>query len=241
MEGVLKRIGIHDSCTCPVISVTGAGGKTSVIRRMAEEAVSMGLHPIVTTTTHMRREEQFLVEPTKEQVRERIELRGQAWLGASCEKKEKIQGMPLTFLEMLYRERTGDLFLVEADGARMLPCKVPGEREPVIWRKTTHVLSVYGLDSVGQPLGEACFRAEQAAKLLKKKQTDLITPADIAVLGIHRLGGCKGVSEQMRHWIILNKADEGRMDVADEISRELSRSGFTDVLVTVKGKIRTES
>ena len=42
------------------------------------------------------------------------------------------------------------LVLIEADGARRLPLKVPAEHEPVIPEMTTHVLSVYGLDSIGK-------------------------------------------------------------------------------------------
>ena len=39
--------------------------------------------------------------------------------------------------------------LIEADGAKCLPLKVPAEHEPVILPETTHVLSLYGMDAVG--------------------------------------------------------------------------------------------
>ena len=43
--------------------------------------------------------------------------------------------------------------LIEADGAKRRPLKVPAEHEPVIPEMTTHVLSVYGLDSIGKKIG----------------------------------------------------------------------------------------
>ena len=55
-------------------------------------------------------------------------------------------------------------FLIEADGARRLPCKVPESWEPVIYQKSTRVLAVYGLDAVGKSFREACFRPGLAAE-----------------------------------------------------------------------------
>ena len=40
-----------------------------------------------------------------------------------------------------------DLILIEADGARMMPCKVPAAYEPVILPETDTVLGVLGLDA----------------------------------------------------------------------------------------------
>ena len=48
----------------PVISIVGAGGKTTTIHQIAQEYVKADIPVIVTTTTHMRIEEEpyFLLE-----------------------------------------------------------------------------------------------------------------------------------------------------------------------------------
>ena len=79
--------------------------------------------------------------------------------------------------------------MIEADGARRLPCKVPESWEPVIYQKSTRVLAVYGLDAVGKSFREACFRPGLAAEILEKKITDPISAVDIARLALEAAAG----------------------------------------------------
>ena len=55
-NSIIERIGAAD-LKAPIISVLGAGGKTTTIRRMTEEFAQLKRKVIVTTTTHMRVEE----------------------------------------------------------------------------------------------------------------------------------------------------------------------------------------
>ena len=56
--------------SAPRIAAAGAGGKTTVLKRLAAEYVEMGRKPIVTTTTHMFREDSplFLEDPAVEEL-----------------------------------------------------------------------------------------------------------------------------------------------------------------------------
>ena len=45
-----------DYTECPMIAAVGAGGKTSTLRRLAEEYALLGKKAIVLTTTHMKEE-----------------------------------------------------------------------------------------------------------------------------------------------------------------------------------------
>lgn len=42
---------------CPVISTVGAGGKTTTLHRLADEYVCVGVPVLVTTTTHIMKED----------------------------------------------------------------------------------------------------------------------------------------------------------------------------------------
>ena len=208
-----------------VISVVGAGGKTTTIRRLTDEMEKRQKNVAVTTTTRMKKEPHFLLGADAERITQRWGQTHQVWFGEQDE----------------VRKYGPDLFLIEADGARRLPCKVPESWEPVIYQKSTRVLAVYGLDAVGKSFREACFRPGLAAEILEKKITDPISAVDIARLALESRGGKKNVKETMRYQVILNKADTTRRrQFAQEICRELEKRGFADVTVTAEGRQEEE-
>lgn len=220
----------------PVISAVGAGGKTSSIRCLAQEYVERAQRVIVLTTTHMTAEDRpwFLLEPSEEKMRELLAAYGQAWVGTPAP-GGKMQGVPCEFLEIIWK--MGLPVLIEADGARRLPLKVPGEQEPVILPETTHVLSVYGLDAVGGKIGDVCFRPERAAALLNKNITEQITVEDVAFLAASEQAGRKGCPKGAVYTVILNKADDlRRRGYALEICNMLKEEGIENAIVTCFGE-----
>lgn len=216
----------------PVVSAVGAGGKTTTLHRLAEEYVQAGIPAVVTTTTHIMKEDSpwFLSDVSAEQIKGALGRFGQVWIGTS------VPGGKLGILpEALLEEIAGwDVpLLIEADGARRMPLKVPADHEPVILPCTTHVLSVYGLDSVGKKIEDTVFRPELAEILLEKKRTDCVAPEDIALLAASELAGRKGCAAGMEYTVVLNKADhEGLMETALEICRALRSGGLSRVVVT---------
>lgn len=216
----------------PVVSAAGAGGKTSAIRRLAQEYIESGQRVIVTTTTHMMVEDRpwFLLEPSAEKMGELLAAYGQAWVGTPAP-GGKMQGVPCEFLDKIWK--MGLPVLIEADGARKLPLKVPGEQEPVILPETTHVLSVYGLDAVGQRIEDICFRPERAEELLDKKITERVTAEDIAFLAASDRAGRKGCPPEAVYTVVLNKADDRkRRECALEICGLLCGKEIGNVIVS---------
>lgn len=231
-----------DYTECPMIAAVGAGGKTSTLRRLAEEYARSGRKAIVLTTTHMREErtswscvaeeEKWLREGKVllDQVKKCLEQYGQVWIGTKA-KKGKMSSVPETILKEI--EKWKIPLLVEADGARMLPLKVPGEQEPVLMPQTTHVFSVYGMDALDQKLEEICFRSEKAAELLGKQPEDQVTEEDIIKLSCHEQGGRKGCPKQAEYIVVLNKADtKERRDRACKIAKCLYENGIKNIFVT---------
>lgn len=216
----------------PVVSVVGAGGKTSLLRHLAAEYADAGRRAVVTTTTHILKEDLpwFLTEPSEDALRDKLQQWGQAWIGIPAA-GERLGSVPESFFSTIYS--LGMPVLIEADGARMLPLKCPGAEEPVIPEKTTHVLSVYGLDAVGRPIGESCFRPERAAQLLNKKITEPVAAEDIARLAASAEAGRKGCPEQAVYTVVLNKADDSRRkEMAAYIGAFLEQQDITRVIVT---------
>ena len=210
-----------------VVSVTGGGGKTTLIRRLQQEYMQRGIPHAVSTTTHMHYVrnaadlERLLAVEKKEHT---------VWMGKPVS-EIKMKGFSSDFLETV--KETGLWLLLEADGAKGLPVKAPAEHEPVIPPFSTRVIQVYGLDGIGHSIGEKCFRPQYVADILGKTTRDLLTPVDIARLAISPRGGRKSVDAEMRYQVVLNKADdEKRQQLAVQIADELAECGITDVVMT---------
>lgn len=215
----------------PVVSAVGAGGKTSLLRQLAAEYADTGRGAVVTTTTHILKEDLpwFLTEPSEDALKAGLRQWGQAWIGIPAA-GERLGSVPESFFSTIYS--LGVPVLIEADGARMLPMKCPGDQEPVIPAETTHVLSVYGLDAVGRPMKEICFRPERAAQLLNKKITEPVAAEDIGRLAVSPEAGRKGCPEQAVYTVVLNKADDPqREEAAVRIGAFLRQQGVTRVIV----------
>ncbi len=142
-----------------MVSVAGAGGKTTLIYRLAREARVAGLRAIVTSTTNMgplpaAARGPLLLEA--EQHGSAVSLgralaeTGQATLLGRRVREDKFQGLSPERVDEL--RGSADLVLVEADGARGRSLKVPAPHEPVLPASTTLLLVVAALDVLGRPL-----------------------------------------------------------------------------------------
>lgn len=189
-----------------IVSVVGAGGKTTVIRRLREECIAEKIPHIVSTTTHMQTgpEECFVKEPDLEQIKSVLEKKGTVWMGIPIS-KEKMGSFPVDFL--INVENLQVWMFLEADGAKRLPVKAPRDTEPVILKGTTHVISVYGLDGIGQQIKECCCRPEHVAQILGKNTDEILEWKDLVKLALSPWGGRKSVTSEMEYHVILNKAD----------------------------------
>lgn len=204
-----------------LIAVVGGGGKTSLIFRLCEELVSIEKKVIVTTTTHMAYESDrpFAEDGNVQLVRQNLEEYGYTVAASLDRNKNKIGS--LTEEGLMQLKKQADCILTEADGARRLPLKVPGKREPVIPDFTDLVIGVIGMDAVGLPIGKICHRPEQVAAFLDKTQTDLVTEEDII-----RIAGSdealKKAVGQRPYRIFLNKTDlTGKDESAEKIGKAL--------------------
>lgn len=192
--------------SCSRVSVVGAGGKTTLVKRLAEECAGAGWYPIVMTTTHMWQEDRpecYVGESLEELLKVR-EKHGSVLAGADAG-KGKIGALPEKVQKELFQLPSP--ILIEADGAKGLPVKFPADHEPVILPQTDVVISVYGLSALGKPLKDVCFRWEEAAGFLGKRPEEKLTTEDMAKMACSPCGGGKGVLPGMRHFFLFNQAD----------------------------------
>lgn len=216
----------------PVVSVVGAGGKTTMLHRMADEYASAGQKVFVTTTTHIvdEKKEYFLSDPSAEEIEKILDEFRQVWAGMPAS-GGKLKGLDE---ERLKRILAKDIpVLIEADGAKRKPVKLPAGHEPVIREETTHVLAVYGLDALGRSFEEVCFRCDLACAVSGKHREDPVTESDIAAFAASDNGGRKNCPETAVYTVVLNKADDQkRREQALKICRLLSEKGVDRVVIT---------
>lgn len=214
-----------------ILSLTGGGGKTTTIQKLQQELIIRKIFHCVSTTTHIQYiyNESFLGEPSLERFLDIYQKTGTVWMGEPIS-EEKIKAFPLEFYEEVIK--TGAWLLLEADGAKHFPVKAPNENEPVLLPATTLVCNVYGLDGVGKPIRESCFRIQEVTELLGKTEDQLLEENDLVLLAGSESGGRKLVGQRSYH-VILNKADDAeRQNMAKRIGEKMKLRGIEQIHIT---------
>ena len=218
------------------IAVVGGGGKTSLIFRLTEDLVAAGKNVIVTTTTHMAYEPErpFVENGEIDGIRKDLQ-RYHYTVAASLDRtKGKIGCLPEKRL-MKLRE-LADILLIEADGAKRLPLKVPGEWEPVIPEFVEVVTGVIGMDALGVPIEKSCHRPERTAAFLGKGIEEAVTEDDIVKIAVSGNALRKYVDKR-EYRVLLNKADiQGKAGAAKRIAEELEMQGVCAVWGSLQKK-----
>ena len=132
-----------------VTAVVGAGGKTGYIREKAQKNALMGKKTAVMTTTHI------LEEPDSELIR---------YIGLPDQAVSQNARKLIWPGDEIYRQACleYDEVLVEADGAKHYPLKIPAHYEPVIPENVSEIVVVMSGFALGRDFREVCFRGELA-------------------------------------------------------------------------------
>lgn len=229
--GILKALGVNAEDR-NIICTVGGGGKTTLIEALAKEYQMAKKKVVCTTTTKIMTPSygEVLLEENEEALRQLMQKEGQGIVTIALPwNKEKVTGVKEEFLKKIFA--TYPIVLIEADGSKGLPTKVPGESEPVIPKETTIVLGIQGIDACGKPIKEVCHRPERVALLLGKSEEDVITVEDMATLYLEERALRKGCFGK-EYWAIIQKVDtKERMELAKQIVAHLEKRGFENSLI----------
>jgi molybdenum cofactor cytidylyltransferase len=178
--------------------------------------VDSGGSAITTTTTRIFGAQIALApahvlaaDATRERVLAALAAHGHVLvIGATDPATGKADGISLDLFRRLRTWCPGACILNEADGSRMRPFKAPAEHEPVIPVETTLVVPVVGADVFGQTLdADHVHRPELVSALSGAPLGTPITPAIVARVLAHALGGRKGVPAGARVVVLINKVE----------------------------------
>ena len=186
-----------------VISLVGGGGKTTLMYNLAAHCARKGWRVLAATTTHIMQPPGGVWAQTDAELF-RLWKCGSYAVAGTAAHGGKLTAPPQAQLERWMT--LADIVLIEADGAKRMPCKAPAAHEPVLLPQCDTVLAVAGLSALRHPLREVCFRAELAAELLCVPQDAQLTPELLANLLASEAGGRKAVGDRS-FYVVLNQVD----------------------------------
>ena len=142
-----------------VVAICGAGGKTTLCKRFAEKFTKDGKKTCIITTTHMWYENKI----SNINDLETIETSSIYYFGTiDGEKIGRVSDEDYRLICESF-----DYVIVEADGSRMMPLKIPKVTcdmsgnilkylEPIIPVNTNEIVVVMGLESIGREVESVC-------------------------------------------------------------------------------------
>lgn len=211
-----------------VVGIVGAGGKTALLLGLALEARAAGLSVLATATTHMGGLPQAALalvlesDPdSRQRLDQALEKDRLALLLGERLREDKLKGIAPERVDEL-RGRV-DLVVVEADGARRRPLKTPRWDEPVLPSRTSLMVVLAGLDSLGQPFtAEVVHRHELAAAQAEAAPGQVIDEALAARILGHPQGYAARRPARARLALFLNKSDVSRRPPTENVWRRLA-------------------
>jgi len=208
---VLASAGFSQKAGAVWVTITGSGGKTSLMESLAYQlAKKRDLRVIISTTTRLASPIDHLY-PCDHMVLDgeltglhdhplsgEVVLFGMMESGKiACPGVEKLVDLASRC----------DVLLLEGDGARHRPLKIHADRDPVIPSQTQLVIALMGLSAFGRPLDEdSCFLTDRYRELTGDRLHTIGAGMYRSLLD-HPQGVFKGVEAGRRFILVLNQSD----------------------------------
>jgi molybdenum cofactor cytidylyltransferase len=224
----------------PLISLVGAGGKTTTMYTFASELAQKHERVITTTTTNIYfprpGETDTLIVAAETPVlikmvqaawkqHQRVTVAGKM-IGAG-----KIGALEPGQPYELLTKSGASVVIVEADGARRHMIKAPAAHEPVVPPQTNVALLLMSAEAINRPLSaEVAHRPEHIASLLGIQQGDILTPARIAKLMTSAQGAMQGIPDGAQVYLLITHVTAESMAGLQALMQIAERSSrLTDI------------
>ncbi len=230
-----------------LISLVGAGGKTTTMFALAQALKSLNKRVLVTTTTNIfypgkdECDAVIVHELPVPDLFQGISVGSVTVLGGTAVNERKLSGVDRGFIEKLHQEELFDCILVECDGSKRKPIKAAAHYEPLVPDTTTRTIGVIGLDAVGQPIDEEhVHRAELFSGVVGRSLGEPLDTEAVVKLILSPKGLFKGVPDTSPRYVLLNKADTSeRRDCSAAITAGLHQTAGARLERCVTGSLAT--
>ena len=179
-----------------ITAIVGAGGKTTVLRKLVEYGLLTGVPTMVTTTTKLYETQVALWNPyygdsfehAEHHCSQSINMgRCGAWFSGVS--GTKVLSVAPSSIDDMSRVHPNWSIVVEADGAKEKWIKAPKTMEPVIPELTTTTIGVVNLQALGMPIEEEhIHNIELVMDIVERGRGAIITPSMLGKLVLHPQG-----------------------------------------------------
>ncbi|MGZ8443581.1 MAG: selenium cofactor biosynthesis protein YqeC [Candidatus Binatia bacterium] len=225
-----------------MVSLIGAGGKTTTLFRLAKELRDQGCKLLVTTTTKSSKptkphiDRLFLVDDVQALLDVCADIAAPAIIGAGCgvNREGELLGMPAPWLDRLNLDGAFDAILIEADDAASGLFKIPADGEPVIPESCQTTVWIVAIKILGKPLTDQWVHGSaRARELLGLPAQALVSEEILLQLVQHEEGCLKGIPPASRKLALINQADSpAEMAAAQALGEKLQKLNFDKVVIT---------
>ena len=222
-----------------IITLTGGGGKTSLMYKLVSLLMKQGNNAVAATTTKIfmddHHQKQIVFVKSADQcidaVRKACKLAVPTVLCLKADDVDsrKAIGIPPEWLDTVNNEAPDAILVVEGDGSGGRSLKGHLKHEPVIPSNSKLIIPVIGLDVIGQRIDEqTVHRPQRFCELAGAKLGDMITERLVAAVLCHPQGYLQHSPREAHILPLLNKAETfARWRSAIEICNQIA--GFKDV------------
>ncbi|WP_312980794.1 selenium cofactor biosynthesis protein YqeC [Atlantibacter sp.] len=196
-----------------IISLVGAGGKTSTLFWLARLFCRIGRRVLITTTTQM-----YMPDPACPVTlcRDPTQLPAHLFQSSlmACfagwnAAHNKVRGFSPEIIDRLIAQQDLDVILIEADGARGFALKAPAEHEPCIPQSSRCVIGVTGGGLFDKPVGpDNVHRWAQFAAITGLGAGERLDLTAMRRLIQHPLGLFKGTPPGCRRVWFINRGSQ---------------------------------
>lgn len=207
-----------------LVSIVGAGGKSTILFALGRDLAAAGARVILTTTTKVGADQPsepicWSADPA---VVEDAFTPGLPVFVAVGRGPGRIVGPSPWAIDRLFAHTNAEYVVVEADGAGRMAIKAPADHEPVIPSTSTTVIVVTSIAAIGHPIFEVAHRPERVAGLIGAQPEDLLTLEGAAAVLLHHEGGLKGIPKKARVVMVTTMAESAREGLAVDLTRILA-------------------
>jgi len=218
----------------PLISIVGAGGKTTTMYTLASELAQRGKRVITTTTTQIFFPEQgetgtLIVAaetpPPLKNINPALKPHHHVTVAGAVIRADKLGGLQPEQPYELLMHSGADTVIVEADGARHRMIKAPAEHEPVVALHTNVAFLMMSAGAINQPLNaEIAHRPERIAAVVGMNLGEILTPTRIARLITSEQGALKDIPKTAKTYLLITHPSMTRQDALQELVSLVRRS-----------------